>query len=137
MIGLIQGMLTGVGFWMFGVSNPVIWGTVAAVASLVPALGTSLVNIPAIIFLFLSGNISQAIGLLIWVVLAVGLIDNILGPYFINRGVKIHPFLILISVLGGISFFGPVGFIAGPVVLGLLFALLELYPVIIKNKSIS
>jgi predicted PurR-regulated permease PerM len=85
----------------------------------------------------LSGNISQSIGLLIWVVFAVGLIDNILAPYFINRGVKIHPFLILISVLGGISFFGPVGFIAGPVVLGLLFALLELYPVIMKNKSIE
>ena len=137
MIGLIQGFLTGIGFWIFGVPHPVIWGSVAAVASLIPAIGTSIVNAPAVIYLFLVGQTFQAFGLLIWAVLAVGLVDNLLGPYLINRGVKIHPFLILISVLGGISFFGPVGFIAGPVVLSLLFALLELYPVIINSKKVE
>ena len=135
MIGLIQGFLTGIGFWIFGVPHPVIWGSVAAVASLVPAIGTSLVNAPAVIYLFLTGDMFSAFGLLAWAVLAVGLVDNLLGPYLINRGVKIHPFLVLISVLGGISFFGPVGFIAGPVVLSLLFALLELYPIIISDKA--
>lgn len=134
MIGLIQGFLTGIGFWIFGVPHPVVWGSVAAVASLVPAIGTSAVNVPAIIYLFLTGQMFQAFGLLAWAVLAVGLIDNLLGPYLINRGVKIHPFLVLISVLGGISFFGPIGFIAGPVALSLLFALLELYPIIVNDK---
>lgn len=135
MIGIIQGLLTGVGFWIFGVPHPVIWGSVAAVASLVPAIGTTFVNGPAVIYLLLTGQLFQAIGLLIWAVIAVGLVDNILGPYLINRGVKIHPFLVLISVLGGLSLFGPVGFIAGPVVLSLLFALLELYPIIINGRN--
>lgn len=135
MIGLVQGLLTGIGFWIFGVPHPVIWGTVAAIASLVPAIGTSFVNGPAIIYLFLIGNTFSGFGLLIWAVVAVGLIDNLLGPYLINRGVQIHPFLVLISVLGGISFFGPIGFIAGPVVLSLLFALLELYPIIIGSRE--
>ncbi len=135
MVGLIQGFLTGVGFWIFGVSNPVIWGTVAAVASLMPAIGTSLVNIPAIIYLFVTGDIMQGLGLAVWAGVAVGLVDNLVGPYLINRGVQIHPFLILISVLGGIGLFGPIGFIAGPVVLSLLFALLELYPNIIRGKT--
>jgi len=135
MIGLIQGTLTGLGFWIFGIEHPVIWGAVAAIASLIPAIGTSFVNIPAIIFLFFTGQIFQAIGLAAWAIIAVGLIDNILGPYLINRGVKIHPFLVLISVLGGIGFFGPIGFIAGPVVLSLLFALLELYPIIMNGPS--
>lgn len=134
MIGFIQGFLTGIGFWIFGVPHPVIWGSVAAVASLLPAIGTSAVNIPAIVYLFLIGQTFPAFGLLAWAVLAVGLIDNLLGPYLINRGVKIHPFLVLISVLGGISFFGPIGFIAGPVALSLLFALLELYPIIVNDK---
>lgn len=135
MIGLIQGLLTGIGFWIFGVPHPVVWGSIAAVASLVPAIGTSFVNGPAVIFLLATGNMVQGIGLLIWAVLAVGLIDNILGPYLMNRGVRIHPFLVLVSVLGGIGFFGPVGFIAGPVVLSLLFALLELYPIIINGRA--
>jgi|CXWK01.1.fsa_nt_gi predicted PurR-regulated permease PerM len=135
MIGLIQGVLTGFGFWIFGVSHPVIWGAVAAVASLIPAIGTSFVNIPAIIFLLATGQLYQGLGLLVWAAVAVGFVDNLVGPYLINRGVKIHPFLVLISVLGGISFFGPIGFIAGPVVLSLLFALLELYPIIMLPVS--
>lgn len=135
LIGLIQGVLTGFGFWIFGVSHPVIWGSVAAVASLIPAIGTSFVNIPAVIYLFATGQIYQGIGLAVWAILAVGLIDNLLGPYVMNRGVKIHPFLVLVSVLGGISFFGPIGFIAGPVVLSLLFALLELYPIIVNPTN--
>lgn len=136
LIGLIQGLMTGVGLWIFGVPNPVIWGTVAAVASLLPMVGAGLVNIPAVIYLLLNGQVGFAIGLAVWAAVAVGLIDNILAPYLINRGVKIHSFAILISVLGGISFFGPIGFIAGPVLLSLLFALLELYPVIVgQNRS--
>lgn len=135
MIGLIQGLLTGVGFWIFGVPHPVVWGSIAAVASLVPAIGTSFVSGPAVVYLFVTGHLLQGIGLLVWAIVAVGLIDNLLGPYLMNRGVKVHPFLVLISVLGGITFFGPVGFIAGPVVLSLLFALLELYPIIINGRA--
>lgn len=137
MVGVIQGTLTGIGFWIFGVPHPAIWGSVAAFASLIPAVGTSFVTVPAIIFLLITGHIPQAVGLVAWAVVAVGLVDNILGPYFINRGVKIHPFLILISVLGGIGFFGPVGFIAGPVILSLLFALMEIYPIIMRSKEES
>lgn len=135
MIGLIQGFLTGLGFWIFGVPNPVIWGTVAAVASLVPAIGTSLVNGPAVLYLLMIGNPFMAVGLAVWATLAVGLVDNMVGPYLINRSVAIHPFLILISVLGGLTFFGPVGFIAGPVVLSLLSALLDLYPTIMHKEG--
>ncbi len=137
MIGLIQGLLTGIGFWIFGVPHPVVWGSIAAVASLVPAVGTTFVNGPAVVYLLATGHVFQGVGLLVWAIAAVGLIDNLLGPYLINRGVKIHPFLVLVSVLGGISFFGPVGFIAGPVALSLLFALLELYPIIINGRAES
>lgn len=137
MVGLIQGVLTGVGFAIFGVPNPVIWGFVGAIAALVPSLGTALVSIPAILYLFTQGQTTPAIGLIFWSVLAVGLIDNLLGPILMDRGVKIHPFLILVSVLGGLAFFGPVGFMAGPVVLALFFVLLEIYPAIFKKTTQS
>ncbi len=130
-VGIIQGILTGFGFWIFGVPSPSLWGFVAAISALIPGIGTSLVLIPGIAYLAFNGSTHPAIGLFIWAVLAVGLIDNFLGPIFINRGIKIHPFLILISVLGGLSFFGPVGFVLGPIVLAFLFALLDIY----KSKS--
>jgi len=126
-VGLIQGILTGIGFALFQVPSPAIWGSIAAVAALIPGIGTALVIVPAILYLFFTGSTGYAIGLLVWGMLAVGLIDNILGPVLMNRGIKIHPFIILLSVLGGIAFFGFVGFILGPLVLAFLFALLEIY----------
>ena len=132
-IAMIQGVLTTVGFYIFGVPDAVLWGLVAMVASLIPGVGTALVIIPAIIVLLVMGHAGGAIGLMLWGGLAVGLVDNFLSPYLINRGVNIHPFLILISVLGGIAFFGPIGFLAGPVVLSLFFALLDIYPILIAH----
>jgi predicted PurR-regulated permease PerM len=72
---------------------------------------------------------------LIWGTLAVGLIDNFLAPFLINRGIRIHPFLVLLSVLGGILYFGPVGFILGPLTLAFFFALIEIYPLIIRENK--
>jgi predicted PurR-regulated permease PerM len=126
-VGLIQGFLTGIGFAIFGVPNPVLWGLVAAIAALIPGIGTALVILPAVGYLFFVDSTGAAIGLLVWGALAVGLIDNLLGPVLIHRGVKIHPFLILLSVLGGLVFFGPIGFVLGPLVIALVFALLEIY----------
>lgn len=126
-VSMIQGTLTGIGFLIFGIPAPAVWGSVAAVASLIPGFGTSLVIIPGAIYLLVTGNYLFAVGLTVWGVFAVGLIDNFLGPHLINRGVNAHPFLILISVLGGIATFGPVGFILGPLILAFLFALLDIY----------
>ena len=126
-VGIGQGVLTATGFAVFGVPNPVLWGSVTAVASLIPGVGTALVVLPAILFLFFKGEASSAAGLLFWGMTAVGLVDNVLGPKLVEKGVRIHPFLILLSILGGVSFFGPLGFLFGPLVLSLLFVLFEIY----------
>jgi predicted PurR-regulated permease PerM len=126
-VGVIQGILTGIGFALFGVPQPTIWGAIAAIAALIPGVGTSLVIIPGVLYLFFTGSTTMAIGLLVWGLLAVGLIDNLLGPILVNRGMKIHPFIILLSVLGGIAVFGIIGFILGPLIIAFLFALLEIY----------
>jgi predicted PurR-regulated permease PerM len=126
-VAIIQGILTGCGFLIFGIPAPAVWGAVATIAAFIPGIGTSLVLVPGVLYLLVTGNYSYALGLAIWGMFAVGLVDNMLGPYLINRGVRIHPFLILISVLGGLVTFGPVGFILGPLILAFLFALLEIY----------
>lgn len=135
LIAIIQGTLTGIGFAIFGVPNFVLWGTAAAIASLIPTVGTALIFVPTVILLFISGQTFPAAGLLIWGFLAVGLIDNLLGPRLIGRGIQIHPLLILFSVLGGLGFFGPIGFILGPIVLSLLFALLDIYTYITRKNA--
>ncbi|MSU74165.1 AI-2E family transporter [Candidatus Kaiserbacteria bacterium] len=127
MIALIQGVLTTVGFMLFGVQNAILWGTVAAVAALIPGIGTGLVFAPTVVFLFFTGASVSAFGLLVWGVLAVGLIDNLLGPKLIGQGMNLHPLLVLLSVIGGLMYFGPAGIFLGPLSLSLLFALLSIY----------
>ena len=126
-VSVVQGILTGIGFAIFHIPNPVFWGSITAISALIPGIGTSLILVPAVLYLFFIGSTSYAIGLLVWGLLAVGIIDNILGPIIINKGIKIHPLFILLSVLGGITLFGAVGFILGPLSIVLLFALLEIY----------
>lgn len=134
-VGILQGILAGIGFWIFGVPNPALWGSLTIIASLIPILGTALVMFPAVLYLFLVGSIPGGIGLLIWGVFVVGLLDNFVRPQIIRRGVHIHPLFILLSVLGGIRLLGPVGFVVGPLALSFLFALLSIYPEIVQEHK--
>jgi predicted PurR-regulated permease PerM len=126
-IAIVQGLLTGIGFTIFGVPNPALWGVVAGMASFVPTIGTSLVSVPAMIFLFVTGMEAQAIGLLVWSMVLVGTIDNLLTPYVISKNTEIPSLFILFSILGGISLMGPVGVLIGPLVLSLLYSLISIY----------
>lgn len=135
LVGLIQGTLTAVGLTIFGVPNPVLWGSLAAVAALIPGFGTSLVLVPSILYLFFTGDTPATIGLSVWWIFGVGLVDNILGPKIVSRGIQLHPFLILLSVLGGISLFGPLGLLFGPLVLSLLFTFLDIHTALRKENK--
>ena len=134
-IALIQGAATSIGFFLFGIPSATLWGAVAAIAALVPGIGTTIVLAPAILYLFISGKTFFGIGLLLWGIIAVGLVDNLLGPKLVERGTRLHSFLVLLSILGGISFWGPLGFLLGPLTLSLLFALLEIYFTIQKEHA--
>lgn len=136
LIALIQGTLTAIGLWVFGFERAVLWGTFAAFGALIPSVGTSIVFVPSILYLIFTGSYTFAVGLTVWGMLAVGLIDNLLGPYLMSRGNAMHPFIILLSVLGGIALFGPIGFVVGPVIVSLFIVLLELYGKhIAKNET--
>lgn len=135
-IALIQGLLMGIGLTLFGVPNSALWGVVAAIVSLIPSVGTALVSVPAIIFLYATGHPASSIGLLIWSVAVVGMVDNLLSPLFIGKKISIPPFLILFSVLGGISLLGPVGILIGPLVVSLLLTLISIYRNEFKQSTI-
>lgn len=127
LVALIQGVIAGIGMTIFGVPGSLIWGALTAVAGLVPIVGTAIVLIPAILYLFFTGSTAAAVGMLIWSMVFVSTIDNLIGPYLIGGRAHLHSFLVLISVLGGLAAFGSVGAIAGPTILAALLGLIELY----------
>ena len=132
-VSLAQGFLIGLGFWIFGIGNPVLWGFVGTIASLVPILGTSLVTLPAIAFLFVTGEVAFGIGLFLWSFVCVGFVDNVLSVIFLKDKIAIHPLIILFAILGGAEFFGPVGFVAGPVLISAFLSVLKIYPFIMNT----
>jgi predicted PurR-regulated permease PerM len=127
LIALLQGVLLGLGLWVFGVPNPALWGFVAGVASLIPTIGTALVSVPAVIFLFSMDNTTAAIGLAIWSAILVGTIDNLVSPIVVGRKIDIHPMFILFAVLGGIAIMGPAGILIGPLAVSFIYALTSIY----------
>jgi predicted PurR-regulated permease PerM len=122
---LVQGLLVGVGFALVGLPSPVVFGAVAAVASLVPFVGTALVWVPAAGVLFLQGRWVAALVLTAWSVAVVSTADNVVRPLFISGRAQISALPVFLGLLGGISAFGPIGLVVGPVVVALTLALLR------------
>jgi predicted PurR-regulated permease PerM len=135
LVAILQGVIAALGFSIFGIDRAILWGAVAAIGALLPGIGTAFIMVPAIGYLFYVGDIGSAVGLTVWAVAAIVIIDNIISPYLMSRGNNLHPFVVLVSVLGGLSLFGPIGFILGPVVISLLLVLLELYGTYVRAET--
>ena len=120
---LVQGLVAGIGFALFGVPSPVALGSLTALGSLVPA-GPFLVWAGAAIWLLTSGKIGAAIGMAVYGALLVSSIDNVLRPLLISRSPeRIHFLVVFFGVLGGLSALGPLGLFVGPVLLSVTLAL--------------
>ena len=128
-VAVVQGTLGGLGFLIFGISSPLLWGAGMALVSLVPVFGTALVWGPVVIFYLLTGSVLKGLLMLAVFGLAVGSVDNILKPILIKRGVEIHTLWVFISVIGGLSVFGFLGVVLGPFLFTILVVLLEIYKV--------
>ena len=133
-VGLIRWAIFAIGFYLFGIPNPMIWGSVAGIIGLIPGLGTPVALIPVIIYMALTKNIVGAIGLTLLGVLVSLFIDNILSAYFFGKGLKSPSIFVLFSILGGVMFFGPLGFIFGPIVLSLCISISTMYKIFVHQK---
>jgi len=132
-IGIIQGALAGLGFWAAGIDGSAFWGTIMAILSIVPGIGAALVWVPAVIYLYITGQTLTATLLLAWCAAVVGTIDNILRPRLVGKDAKMPDLLILIGTLGGLFLFGAIGFIVGPIVCGLFLTVWEIYGATFKD----
>ena len=126
-IGLLQGALAGVAFLIAGIQGAVFWGAVMAVLSVIPGVGAALVWVPAVIYLFATGQVVAAVAVGAWCGVVVGTADNVLRPRLVGKDTQMPDLLILLSTLGGLSLFGIVGIILGPMIATLFVAVWSLY----------
>jgi len=127
MIGLLQGGLAGGAFAVAGIDNAVFWGTVMAVLSVIPSIGSALVWIPASIILIMQGSVAGGVGLMVFCGLIVGSLDNFLRPILVGKDTKMHELMIFFGTLGGIFMFGIAGIFIGPLIASLFITIWELY----------
>jgi predicted PurR-regulated permease PerM len=124
-----------VGFSIFRLPNALLWACAMFVAAFVPTFGTSLVWIPAVIYLYVTGHTAAAVGLAIWACACVALIDNVLAAKLISSRVRLHPLLTIFAILGGIVSFGFFGVLLGPILMAIFVALVEIYRTDIKGNN--
>lgn len=132
-VGVIQGITTGIGLFIFGMPQALLLSAVATVAAILPVLGAWAVWIPAAIYLFVQGHTGAAIGLALYGVLIISLVDNALRPYLVSRKTNISSAIVLIGMIGGLIVFGIIGLVLGPLILSYLIILLDAY----KNKKLT
>lgn len=127
LIALIQGILGAFGFWLFGLPNIVFWGFIMAVLSFIPVVGPFVVLLPATIYLMATGSVISGLLFLGYATFVVMNADNVLRSKLIGTKSNMHPLIVLLGILGGISLFGIIGFILGPIALALAVLIIEFF----------
>ena len=123
----VQGLLVGVAFWATGLANALFWGVVTIIVAILPVVGSGLIWGPGVSALALEGRYGWAIALALWGVLVVGNVDNVIRPYVFRRWARIHPFITVIGAFAGISWFGLLGLLIGPLAISYFFELIRMY----------
>ena len=131
LIGLVQGVILGIGFFIFGVQNPLLLTVLAIFLCALPIIGPTFVGILIAIFLLIAGNTISAVGILIFTAIS-SLSDHFTRPLFVAKRAKLHSGLVIIGMVGGFILFGVLGFILGPLILAYLIIIIEIY----RNKSL-
>jgi predicted PurR-regulated permease PerM len=130
----VQGSLGGLAFWYLGVHGAVLWGTLMAFLSLLPAIGAALIWFPVALYLLATGAVWKGVGLIFWGTVVIGIIDNVLRPILVGKDIRMPDYLVLISTLGGMAIFGLNGFVIGPVIAALFLSVWDIF-VIARRES--
>jgi predicted PurR-regulated permease PerM len=125
-VGVAQGTLLSLAFWVLGLPSPVLWGLVTALFSLIPFIGSAAVWGPAVTILVIGGHWWKGLILLGWGAAVVGQVDSLVRPYVISGRAKLHTLLVFFALLGGVKAFGVMGLFIGPVVLSVTLVVLEM-----------
>ncbi len=136
MIIFLQALIASLGYWIFGIKNPIVWGALTGLFGIVPILGTSIIWFPLSVFLILSNNLWQGIGLILFSLIIITNIDNVFRIFFLNRYAQIHPLITIFGIILGLNLFGFWGIIFGPLLLSAFLILLKIYKFEFLEKEI-
>jgi predicted PurR-regulated permease PerM len=125
-VGIVQGTIGGLMFWMLGIEAPVLWGVIMALLSIIPAVGPAIVWLPAAVILIVNGRVLAGIFLIAAGALIIGLADNVLRPLLVGRDTRMPDYLILLSTLGGLTAFGIAGIVVGPIIAAFFLSIWEM-----------
>ena len=126
LVAAAQGALGGLAFWALGVHAPLLWGVVMAFLSLLPAVGAALIWAPVALYLLAVGQVWQGLGLILFGVFVIGLIDNVLRPILVGKDTAMPDYVVLIATIGGLALFGLNGFVIGPVIVAMFLSAWQL-----------
>ena len=127
LIGVIQGALDGVAFWLAGIDGWAFWGTLMAILSILPAVGAPVVWVPVGLYLLLSSRVVAGLVVMSWCAAVLGVVEYVVRPALVGTDIKMPDLLVLVGTLGGLYLFGPIGFIVGPIVFGLFLTVWQIY----------
>ncbi len=134
-VALIQGATAGLGYWIFGIHDPIFWAVITAFASILPLIGTTLVWIPAALLLIGTGSTWPGIGLLAYGGFIIINIDNIVRMFIQKRYANVHPIITVFGVIVGLDLFGLPGLIFGPLMLSYFVLMTRMYRKVYGNES--
>jgi predicted PurR-regulated permease PerM len=137
LIGLAQGLMGGLAFWIVGIDGAIFWGTVMTVLSIVPGVGGALVWVPASLILLATGQIWQGLLLAAFCALVVGSVDNLLRPVLVGRDTQMHELMIFFSTLGGLLIFGAMGFILGPILAASFITVWDMFRTMFRQELVD
>ncbi|UZE94141.1 MAG: AI-2E family transporter [Candidatus Pacearchaeota archaeon] len=126
-IGIIQGITAGIGFYIFGAPSPLFFTILATLLSILPFVGSWLVWFPLGLIMIAAGDVTSGILMMVFGFVIVSTIDDIVKPFIVGKRARINPLIVLIGMLGGLVMIGPIGLIVGPIILEYLLIFMELY----------
>ncbi len=139
--GVIQGLSGGLIFWAYGFQSAFLWGVIMGLLAFLPILGIGLVFMPTAVFLFLKGNVTGSILLILIYMVLSGGTEYLLKPRLVGQRVKMHPLLVFFAVIGGLKLFGILGIIYGPLIVTAFLTLAEIYranyQMLVENEPVS
>ena len=116
-VAAVQGLVGGLAFWALGVGAPAAWGVAMAICALIPVVGTTLIWGPVALWWALSGELLKALILLGVGVGVIGVVDNLMRPLLLSGRTSVNGLVVFIGLMGGLTAFGFVGLVLGPIVL--------------------
>ncbi|MEF3281034.1 MAG: AI-2E family transporter [Elusimicrobiota bacterium] len=131
----IQGIVASIGYYIAGLSSPVLLGFFVIFSALIPFVGTATITIPITIYVYFNYDLTMTIFVLIWGVFVVGLIDNIIRPLLIGKDAQLPISLVFLGLVAGIKSYGPVGLFLGPIFVSIIITILKIYKENIQSKN--